>query len=842
MAFEKIKNGINNLKHNKKHKNTLIMFSALFAVFTSMSILFGVSLPKKNNIISVENKDVEGITWKRDGSSYFIYSDDVINYNLIEKDKTLQSIQFRDEINTMLSNDNKTCIAGSLNKFTISYFEGDTSEYLLVSDNMANLFKYKEENGQYVLTNDYYLREFESAYKLIGTQKGDEQYFITSVRNQTMVEGFDLANISTGPIGKKYVWDNSNKGNGSQVISHIKTDSKYWNIFHSGDDIYLTQAFGVFKINKSFSDYGDFSFLETMYSEYPTLYVNQLKEDLQAANPTVYTDEKLAKMTQGDLERVYFDVTGNSKSYAENKAKDAFKTTNSWCLDLDYKLGNITVKDDYIDKTKYSIIRTGPQTNAAKIVNYANNNSIIIASVYDDSLYEADISELSKVGILDNKTLDDFATKINISFSGKKFAQYNPLSINDCSNVAYVSFLSDDTIAIIDLSEKGNYKVLYSFQANFDVLYFFGNSNNTSLYYMVYDTKVSLDNHTSTYRSIYSINPSKTRYQGFFKISMIVSMAFAFVSLIVAIISLVSGTNEKRKDKLVALGADLKKHKFVYIALIPFIVLLILFCYYEAIGSISLSFFSYTRANPTMKWNNFANYIEIFNSNNFLLSVGNMLFFLVGDLILAIIPPTIFAFFLSVMNSKRYSKFIRSLLLIPGIIPGIAGLLIWRTGIFGEYGVLNAIVKLFNGQPVEWLANSDISRWSLLLMGFPFVGGYLIIYGGMMNIPKDFYEEGELSGINIWQRFTKIDVPLVMPQLKYIFIMNFIASVQNYSRTYMLKSSGTVTLAENMYLAMTSIDSNYGLAAAYATLIFIFLFAAVAANFRQQKKNYLGDN
>ena len=72
--------------------------------------------------------------------------------------------------------------------------------------------------------------------------------------------------------------------------------------------------------------------------------------------------------------------------------------------------------------------------------------------------------------------------------------------------------------------------------------------------------------------------------------------------------------------------------------------------------------------------------------------------------------------------------------------------------------------------------------------------------------------------------------------------MTFIDSVQNYARTYVLGSAGTTTVVENMYRIMTGTQADYGMAAAYATLIFIFLFAAVATNFKMQTKETMGED
>ena len=251
-----------------------------------------------------------------------------------------------------------------------------------------------------------------------------------------------------------------------------------------------------------------------------------------------------------------------------------------------------------------------------------------------------------------------------------------------------------------------------------------------------------------------------------------------------------------------------------------------------------MSFFSYTKDKPAWIWNNFANYIKIFNEPNLVKSIVNMLFFLVFDLILSIVPPIIFAILLILIRNKVASNWIRALMFIPGIIPSIATMLIWRQGIYGDTGILNQIIVGSGGEMVQWFLNESISRWSLILMGFPFIGGYLIFYGGMINIPKEYHEAGRLEGLGTIKRFLSIDIPLIMPQIKYIFITTFISSVQNFARTHILRSKEVSTPVQSMYEKMTS--GNYGMSSAYATLIFIFLFAAIATNFKMQKKDAMG--
>lgn len=59
------------------------------------------------------------------------------------------------------------------------------------------------------------------------------------------------------------------------------------------------------------------------------------------------------------------------------------------------------------------------------------------------------------------------------------------------------------------------------------------------------------------------------------------------------------------------------------------------------------------------------------------------------------------------------------------------------------------------------------------MMGFPFVGSYLIFYGALMNVPSSYYEAAELDGCALWKRIFIIDIPMISAQIKYVFILAF---------------------------------------------------------------------
>ena len=539
--------------------------------------------------------------------------------------------------------------------------------------------------------------------------------------------------------------------------------------------------------------------------------------------------------------------TSPEKTAAKTAATAAAKEVvppSDWFKNYDENELSLYVDMSLMEEQYYASYRSGESVIYGMVLSKPND-ALYYTNASDGYLYVVDLEELEAAE--NGTTVASLAKRIDTIHCGKgqTFSNFgNGLGYNKFANTLYLKYANERKLTIVDINVKdikavGEYKVLSTFTGSFDMFSISGDKNNEVTHVMHQVTKVDKKGIDHNYLYVCTYEPEKFENKPVITLLFVIFLILAIVTFFISLWLVLNTRTEAGVKKIVFIAKDTKKNKFVYLALVPFIVMLIMFCYYEAIGAIAMSFFDYTREKPAWIWNNFANYIKIFNSSNFLSSVFNMLFFLAADIILCIIPPIIFAILLILIRNKVTSNWIRSLMFIPGIIPSIAGMLIWRVGIYGDTGILNQIVMACGGKPVNWLLNKDYARWSLIMMGFPFVGGYLIFYGGMMNIPSEYHEAGKLEGLGTIKRFLKIDIPLIKPQIKYIFITTFIASVQNFARTHILKSTVVATPVQTMYTMMTE-QADYGMSSAYATLIFIFLFAAIATNFKMQKQDAMG--
>lgn len=814
-------------KNKKKFYGiTRICAAAVTLLAVASAIVFGVLTPSKKSFTEVAassgdatESEISALVQGYVGEEYFIIGNAAFEKRRASDDKLLKKVDYKAEITAFATERELVIKKGGLETFFCKYVTVTEDErYLLVVDGVGNMFKYVDGDDM-VLSEDYYLTD-KNYYYLEEVNDGADIYTLFNQANGTELRKFDVRSLKSGVNASRYIWNVSSVSDDAYTLSLSNTNVKRWAISVTDEYVYLALSNGLYKIAKDFSDFGDLLFFEEAEKQYSDNYLNLLRVKADEFGAEYGEDT-----TYSELEKILKEqkVSTGELSAMKKTARSTVVDDNEWCDG--YSGTEIIVNANYFDYETYAHVKYGG--NAPFGVAYAGCNDTFYI-LGDDAVYALSAERLGEFDSVDDRAEDAWA-KVDLSLDGRTFDLDSSVAYNEFSACLYITYANTDYVSIVDVKEQPT--ILYTFKAVFDIQKQIGDADNDTYHYLALSAATK-----KLY--VYGDEPAKSLHASLYNSLFVASVVTAIVALVITIVALYGYKSDKGAAKLAFIKKDLIKNKGVYIALLPFIVLICMFCYYEAVGSISFSFYEYTQAKPTKNWNNFANYRTVIGDPAFWGTVKNMLFFLVFDIIFAIVPPMIFAFMLSIMRGKKYSKFMRTALFIPGILPGVATMLVWRIGIFGDSGVLNGLFKLFGATTtVDFLHNKDIATWALLLMGFPFVGSYLIFYGGMMNVPSSYYEAAELDGVTVMKRLFKIDIPLIASQIKYVFITTFISSVQNYARTFML-GADSKTPVHNLYEKMQ--EGDYGVASAYAVLIFVFLLAAMIINFRSQKKELEG--
>jgi ABC-type sugar transport system permease subunit/outer membrane protein assembly factor BamB len=274
-----------------------------------------------------------------------------------------------------------------------------------------------------------------------------------------------------------------------------------------------------------------------------------------------------------------------------------------------------------------------------------------------------------------------------------------------------------------------------------------------------------------------------------------------------------------------------------YLFLLPTFALLILFNYYPAISGL---WHGFTKWSPGLRatWVGFQNYIGAFNDVYLRVGILNAIILVVtGFAQLAM--PLLVAEFIFNLRSGRLKYILRTAYILPLVVPGVVGILMWVNIYDPNYGLLNQFLKAMHLESLirVWLGDPQIALGAIIFMGFPWIGAFplLMFYGGLISIPTDLFDAATVDGANIWQRFIHIDFPLLLTPLRTLLILGFIGGVQAFGNIYLTTMGGpghsTYVPALELYFQATTFN-RMGMASAIGTLLFIFILGGTILNLR----------
>ena len=289
-------------------------------------------------------------------------------------------------------------------------------------------------------------------------------------------------------------------------------------------------------------------------------------------------------------------------------------------------------------------------------------------------------------------------------------------------------------------------------------------------------------------------------------------------------------------------GKKNKKYQYIaYVWLLPAFLLMAVFSYYPPVNSLVLSFTN-SLDGKMGDFIGLSNYVTVLSDNVFWISMKNVLILMVFGLVVGNVMTIILSELLYNCESKRASAVYRFVFILTILVPGVVMLLIWQNLVFSSNGIANNILKAFGKDPSTWYFGNDTALISIMLTGFPWVGGtsFLIYLAGLQNIPTEINDAGKLDGLTIWKRVWYIDLPFLMGQIKYFLILGIIGGIQNFNLQLIITGSGpgtsNATNVPGYYLYENAIIfGEYGKGAAVGMIIFFITLAATVFNLKKIK-------
>lgn len=252
---------------------------------------------------------------------------------------------------------------------------------------------------------------------------------------------------------------------------------------------------------------------------------------------------------------------------------------------------------------------------------------------------------------------------------------------------------------------------------------------------------------------------------------------------------------EKRHRQIVSI----KKNWILYLFLLPMCLYVILFDYIPMYG-LQIAFKDYRPIKGIWgsPWVGFEHFVTFFTSYQFWDLLKNTLSISLYSLVVGFPMPIIFALVLNYVNHKRFRKMSQMITYAPHFISMVVycGMILV---FLSNEGVVNQILKLMGGNPVQFMAKPEyfihVYVWSGVLKS---VGWGSIMYISVLtSVPTEQYEAATIDGATKFQKLLNIDIPALVPTIIIMLIMRTgeIMSI-GFEKAFLLQNSVNLANSE----------------------------------------------
>ena len=270
---------------------------------------------------------------------------------------------------------------------------------------------------------------------------------------------------------------------------------------------------------------------------------------------------------------------------------------------------------------------------------------------------------------------------------------------------------------------------------------------------------------------------------------------------------------------------------------VPVWLYILCFYVYPLFSNVKMGFQNYSVASfytGSAPFVGFANYTAVFHDPQFVSIVVNTVLFTIGSLAFQFtIGIALAVFFRRVFP---LGGVLRSLLLVPWLLPLVVSGTVWRWMMYNDSGVINSTLEHLHliGQPIPWLVSTNMSLVAVIVVniwvGIPF--NMVILYGGLQALPEQVFEAAALDGANALQRFFRITLPMLRPVILVVLTLGLIYTVKVFDIIMIVTQGGPANSSQTLTTYAYNLSFNdllFGRGAAVGNILILvaIVFAAM---------------
>ena len=265
------------------------------------------------------------------------------------------------------------------------------------------------------------------------------------------------------------------------------------------------------------------------------------------------------------------------------------------------------------------------------------------------------------------------------------------------------------------------------------------------------------------------------------------------------------------------------------IFLIPTFVGFFVFYVYPALRGLWYSFTDFNLIGDAhyVGLDNYAKAIgdkEVWNA--FAVTIAYALYNIIGQTFLGLLLAAL-------MQRFARSTWVRSLLLLPWLVPNVAIALIWGWLLDSNIGYVTHLLSYVGIDGVTFY-NAHAAMPIVAGINIWAYTGYtaLLLYAGMLQIPGELYESAALDGAGETRMFFSITLPLLRPVLVLVLVMGLIGSFQIFDTVQIGYAGHPIPAVRVIYYyiyqqGFTFLKMGYASAVAMLLVLVLAVFTAI---------------
>lgn len=261
---------------------------------------------------------------------------------------------------------------------------------------------------------------------------------------------------------------------------------------------------------------------------------------------------------------------------------------------------------------------------------------------------------------------------------------------------------------------------------------------------------------------------------------------------------------------------------FLYV--LPAVLVYAVFLLLPLLASLGISFTEWDGTSLPV-FTGVSNYLRMFSDPVFWIALGNNAILMLFYTLLPISIGLLLCSFLYDTRNNSERSLLRILFFLPYIMPMAVLGVVWRWLYNPAFGPIDQVLRAI-GLPqlaMSWLGDFT---WALPAVGLVatwyFFGFCLVLFmAGLQRMDPSLLEAADLDGSSRRQKFMRITLPGLRPEVRIALLLTVIASLKAFDLVYVMTQGGpgTSTMVTNIFMYKQGFDLHYF---GYASSVAVF--------------------